>query len=124
LARKWTDYGLRNGLGCYSRENGDDAFWTLNHMLTTKQTPNGVTFTIKVLPRSSRNEIVGEQEGMLRVKLTAPPVEGAANKMLVNFIASKLKVSKSSVTILSGETGRTKTISVSGITPEDLAALH
>ena len=93
-------------------------------MLTTKQTPNGVTFTIKVLPRSSRNEIVGEQEGMLRVKLTAPPVEGAANKMLVNFIASKLKVSKSSVTILSGETGRTKTISVSGITPEDLAALH
>jgi len=92
-------------------------------MLTTKQTPDGVTFTVKVLPRSSRNEIVGEQEGMLRVKLTAPPVEGAANKMLVNFLSSKLKVSKSSVTILSGETGRTKTIRVAGVTGEEIAAL-
>lgn len=92
-------------------------------MLTTKRTATGVTFTIKVLPRSSRNEIAGEQEGMLRVKLTAPPVEGAANKMLVNFISSKLRVSKSSVTILSGETGRTKTLMVAGVTSEDIQGL-
>lgn len=92
-------------------------------MLTIKQSDDSVTFTIKVLPRSSRNEFAGEQEGMLRVKLTAPPVEGAANKMLVNFIASKLKVSKSSVEIVSGETGRTKVIRVSGVSAEDIQGL-
>lgn len=92
-------------------------------MLTIKQSTDSVTFTIKVLPRSSRNEFAGEQEGMLRVKLTAPPVEGAANKALIEFLSGKLKVAKSRITILTGETGRTKTVRVAGIKKEDLASL-
>lgn len=92
-------------------------------MLSIKHTSDGVTFTVRVLPRSSRNEFAGEQEGALKVKLTAPPVEGAANKMLVRFISSALKVPKSAVCIISGETGRTKTVSVSGVSPADIARL-
>jgi len=92
-------------------------------MISIKQTPEGVTFTVRVLPRSSRNGFAGEQEGALKVKLTAPPVEGAANKMLVKFLSDSLKVPKSAVTILSGETGRTKTVSVEGVSPADIEGL-
>ncbi len=92
-------------------------------MLSIKQTAEGVTFTVRVLPRSSRNEFAGEQEGALKVKLTAPPVEGAANKMLVKFISGALKVPKSAVSIVTGETGRTKTISVSGVSAADIESL-
>ena len=78
---------------------------------------------MRVLPRSSRNEIVGVTEGVLKVKLTAPPVEGAANKLLVEFLSDRLKVSKSKVKILTGETGRTKLISISGVKKEDLSRI-
>jgi len=92
-------------------------------MLTIKETPTGINFSVRVLPRSSRNEIAGEAEGVLRVKLTAPPVEGAANEMLVKFLADKLHVAKSKITILSGQTGRAKVISVSGLKKQELEAI-
>jgi uncharacterized protein len=82
-----------------------------------------VTFSVRVLPRSSRNEIVGESEGILRIKLTAPPVEGAANKALVEFLSGKLKVAKSRITILTGQTGRAKVISVTGLKKADISHL-
>ncbi|HEY3348095.1 MAG TPA: DUF167 domain-containing protein [Nitrospirota bacterium] len=88
--------------------------------LTTKESPDGVSFSVKVLPRSSRSEIVGEAEGVLRVKLTAPPVEGAANKALVELLAKKLGVSKSSVEIISGETSKNKLVRVSNLTASEL----
>jgi len=91
--------------------------------LNIKETPEGVTFSVKVLPRSSKTEITGVVEGALRIKLTAPPVEGAANKALVEFLAKRLSVAKSKITILSGETGRNKTVSVSGLKKADLASL-
>jgi uncharacterized protein len=93
-------------------------------MLSIKQTAKGVTFTIRVLPRSSKNAFAGEQEGALKVKLTAPPVEGAANKMLVKFLSDSLRVPKSAITILSGETGRTKTVSVEGVSAADIEGLN
>ena len=49
---------------------------------------DGATFGVKVVPRASRDEIAGIQQGALRVRLTAPPVEGAANRALVGFVAS------------------------------------
>jgi len=93
-------------------------------MLNIKESTDGVTFLVRVLPRSSRDEIVGVTEGALKVKLTAPPVEGAANKHLIEFIAKKLKVAKSRVEIVSGESSRNKTISVTGIKKEDLLTLY
>ena len=84
-------------------------------MLQIKETPDGVTFPVRVLPRSSRNEVAGEHDGALKVKLTAPPVEGAANKALVGFLSEKLKISKSNIEILSGHTGKNKLVKVSGL---------
>ncbi len=60
------------------------------------------------------------QEGHLRVRLTAPPVEGQANAALVDLLARRLGVRRSAVSIVSGETGRLKWVEVEGLTPEEL----
>lgn len=78
----------------------------------------GVTFAVRVIPRSSRNQIAGVQGDALRVKLTAPPVEGAANEALIGFLAERLGVRKSAVSIISGERNRSKTVRVDGVTRE------
>ena len=79
-----------------------------------------VTFPVRVIPRSSRTEIVGEHDGILKVKLASPPVEGAANAELIKLIAKKLGVSKSAVTIISGETSKTKRLRIDGVAAERL----
>jgi uncharacterized protein len=66
--------------------------------------------------------VVGLHNGALKVALTAPPVDGAANKALVEFLAKTLGVPKSGVTIVSGETSRNKTLRVAGISVEDARA--
>jgi len=80
------------------------------------RTTHGITLELKVVPRSSRNEIKREANGLLKVRLQAPPVDGKANKALIKFLAEKLNVSKSSITIVSGETGRNKIVRINGIT--------
>ena len=79
---------------------------------------NAITIQIRVIPRSSRDEIVGEQEGALKVKLTAPPVEGAANTELIKLLSKKLGVPKSSISIVSGEASRSKRLRIVGVTAE------
>jgi uncharacterized protein (TIGR00251 family) len=83
---------------------------------------DGVLFTVRVTPRASRNEIAGSQEGVLRVRLCAPPVEGKANKALVAFLASVLGVSKQDIEIVGGHTGRQKVVHVEGISPREASA--
>lgn len=78
-------------------------------------TPTGVTIRVYVAPRSSTNKVVGVYNSALKVALTAPPVEGAANKALVEFFAKTLGVPKAAVKLVSGETSRHKVISVSGV---------
>jgi uncharacterized protein (TIGR00251 family) len=80
--------------------------------------PGGVRLDLIVVPRASRSEVVGEHEDRLKVRLKAPPVDGAANKELISFLAKLLTVPKSSLRIVSGETGRRKTLEVSGIDVE------
>lgn len=82
-----------------------------------------VVFNVKVVPRASRSELVGEQDGALRVRIAAPPVDGAANEELIRLLARKLEVKPSSVAIVSGQGSRTKRITVTGITPKTLEAL-
>ena len=82
-----------------------------------------VAFNVKVVPRASRSEIVGEQHGALRVRIAAPPVDGAANEELIRLLARKLQVKPSAVAILSGQGSRTKRITVTGITPKALEPL-
>ena len=79
-----------------------------------------VTFSVRLTPRAGKNEIVGIQAGALRVRLTAPPVEGAANAALIEFLAERLKVRKSAVSIVSGERSRNKVVRVNGLSVEQV----
>lgn len=74
-----------------------------------------LTFRVRVVPRASRSEIAGEHEGALRIRIAAPPVDGAANEELIRVLAKALKVSRSAVRIVSGQSGRTKQVSIDGI---------
>jgi uncharacterized protein len=85
-----------------------------------ENTPGGVSIRVHVAPRASANRVLGVHNGALKVALTAPPVEGAANKALVEFLAKALGVPKSAVAILSGETSRNKSLRVAGIGREDV----
>jgi len=80
-------------------------------------------FNVKVVPRASRSELVGEQDGTLRVRIAAPPVDGAANEELIRLLAKILKVKPGSVTIVSGQASRLKRIAVKGVTAKDLQAV-
>ncbi|MGE5415516.1 MAG: DUF167 domain-containing protein [Acidobacteriota bacterium] len=87
-------------------------------MNSIQESANGIRIEIKVVPRSSRNQVAGFQDGALKVKLTAPPVEGEANQALIAYLADVFKVSKRDVTIVRGETARNKLVEVRGVTLE------
>ena len=70
---------------------------------------------VRVTPRSARDEITGWQDGALRVRLRAPPVDGKANEALRQLLAKRLGVAPSAVSIVSGETARLKRVRVDGI---------
>lgn len=75
-----------------------------------KATTGGVTVSLLIQPRASKNEIVGLQGESMKVRLTAPPVAGAANKMCTAFLAKRLGISKASLEIVSGQSSRHKQI--------------
>ena len=85
-----------------------------------RETKNGLAFDIHVNPHASRAGIAGITEGMLKVKVTAPPVEGAANDACIALIAKQLGLRKSQLAITVGAHGRKKTILVSDITKAQL----
>ncbi len=80
-------------------------------------------FTVHVLPRSSGNAIAGTHDGALRVRLSAPPVDGAANEALVKFLAGALGIPRRHIRIAAGATSRRKTIEVVGATRLDVEHL-
>lgn len=71
-------------------------------------------------PNAASNELAGFSEGVLRVRVAAPPVKGNANKELIAFLAQKLGLSKGDLTILKGHTSRNKVISIASLTREEL----
>jgi len=76
---------------------------------------------VRVIPRARRNEIVGFlEDGTLKLRLTAPPVDGKANQALIKFLAGVFGVIKSEIEISSGATSRTKLLLVRGANKEDL----
>jgi uncharacterized protein (TIGR00251 family) len=82
-----------------------------------------VIFAVRVQPRASKDEIAGELDGALKIRLRAPALEDRANESLVEFIANVLNTSKAAVRILCGERGRTKRIEVRGVTAEQVQGL-
>ncbi len=83
--------------------------------LLIRETKNGLTFDIHVNPHTSRAGIAGLAEGMLKIKVTAPPVEGAANEACIVLLSKKLGLRKSQMEIVAGARGRKKTILVKEI---------
>lgn len=77
-----------------------------------------------VVPRASRTEIAGEHDGLLRIRIAAPPVAGAANQELITFLAKQFRVSKSDVVIVKGQTGRIKQVVISGVNEEASSQLR
>jgi len=80
----------------------------------------GAAFAVRVVPRASKNEIAGQVGDAIKVRLTAPPVEGKANKALIAFLAQELGLRKSQVEIVAGETSRNKVICVLGLSPAEV----
>lgn len=75
-----------------------------------------VRFSVRVQPRASRNEVVGMHGDALKIRLSAPPVDGAANDALIEFLAEVFAVGHRHVRILAGETSRSKVVEIEGIT--------
>lgn len=92
-------------------------------MLRIVPTATGVRVSIRVQPRASADEIAGAHGDALRIRLTAPPVEGAANDALVDFLASVLGIARRDVTIIAGSTSRSKIVELAGITEGRVRAL-
>jgi uncharacterized protein (TIGR00251 family) len=82
-----------------------------------------ITFSVRVIPRSPKAEIVGEYDGALKIKLKSPPVDGAANNELIRFLSKLLEVPKANIEIVAGEATRSKRIRVSGITSAQTNAI-
>jgi uncharacterized protein len=89
-------------------------------MIEIRDTPKGASFAVKVQPRASKNALTGELGGGFKLALTAPPLEGRANRACVEFFANLLRVSGSSVTIASGQNSRRKVIRVAGLSAEEV----
>jgi uncharacterized protein len=84
-------------------------------MFAIHESDGGISFAVRLHPRAKKNAITGELGDVLKVSLTAPPIDGRANEACIEFFAKLLKVPRSSITIASGLTSRNKVIRVSGI---------
>ena len=82
--------------------------------MEVQKTKDGIIFKVKVQTKASKNEFAGLYQDALKIRLTAPPVEGKANKALIDFLADWLGVKKSQVEIVSGQLSKIKIIKVIG----------
>jgi len=89
-------------------------------VIALNETPAGITFSVRVQPRARRNVIVGQLGDVLKIALTAPPIDGRANEACIEFLADLLDLPRGSVTIASGKNSRNKIIRVTGTTAEYL----
>lgn len=95
----------------------------MSSALVVEEVSGGVRFGVQVAPRASREAVLGVHDGALKVALTAPPVDGAANEALVAFLAHALGVPKRAVRITGGQTSRRKRVEVEGTTAAAVRAL-
>jgi uncharacterized protein (TIGR00251 family) len=92
-------------------------------MLDVQERNGAVVVAVRVQPRASRDEVVGEMDGALKVRLQAPAVENRANEALCEYLAALLKMPKSAVRILSGDRSRIKRLEIRGVTKQQLLGL-
>ena len=92
-------------------------------MTRDSQQDHGRTFAVLVVPRASRSEVTGQHDGTLRVRIAAPPVEGAANRELIRLLAKSLKLPQNAVEIVSGLNSKRKVVRIHGADPAKLEQL-
>jgi len=92
-------------------------------MLRYTEADGSLIFTVRVAPRASKSAVAGERDGALKVRVAAPPVDGAANEELVKTLAKALSVPTRAVEIVSGHSSKTKTVRVEGADPSRLLSL-
>ena len=88
-------------------------------MAWLRATATGVTLKVHVQPRASRTELAGLHGDALKIRLAAPPVDGAANEALIAFLAGQLQLPRSRLELVSGSTSRAKSVAVNGIGVEE-----
>jgi uncharacterized protein (TIGR00251 family) len=82
----------------------------------------GVRLRIRVQPRASRTEVVGPHGDSLKIRLSSPPVDGAANRELIAYLSKRVRRPKSAIEIVSGDRGRLKSVMINDITPQAVEA--
>lgn len=87
-------------------------------ILEIKSYKAGIQFAAAIQPRASRNQILGIHNHCLKIKLTSPPVDGAANQACIKFLAKAFGISPSRISIVKGETNKNKIIQIEGIDPQ------
>jgi hypothetical protein len=92
-------------------------------MIDIRESEGGVNFAVRVQPRASRNEIAGEWQGAVRVRLTAPPVDDKANEELRRLLADRLNVPLAAVRIAHGQRSRSKHVEIRGVTAAQVRSL-
>jgi uncharacterized protein (TIGR00251 family) len=92
-------------------------------MFNFREEGGALVFKVRVVPRASKTAIVGEHDGALKVRVAAPPVEGAANAELTRFLSKQLGVPARAVEIVGGHTSKTKVLRVEGAKAADLSRL-
>jgi len=88
-----------------------------------KPVPGGVELSLLVQPRASRTRVLGEHDGLLKLQLAAPPVDGEANAALVEFLAKLLGVPRRQVSLIAGDASRRKRVSVQGVETAQVEAV-
>ena len=91
-------------------------------MLNLEPHPDGTLLPVRAQPGARRNELRGVQDGMLKVCVTQSPEKGKANKAIVELLSKKLKLKKSQIELVSGETSHQKRFVIRGLGPAELAA--
>jgi len=81
---------------------------------------DGVVLAVKVVPGASRTAVSGELDGMLKIKVSAPPEKGRANGCLIDFLAKRLRVKKNAVSIVSGKNNPVKRVQINGMSAEEV----
>jgi len=82
--------------------------------LSIKDTQEGIELKVKIVPGSSKTQIVGTLDNMIKIKVAAPPEKGKANQCLIAFLSKRLSVKKNDIEIVSGSTNPIKILSITG----------
>ncbi len=88
--------------------------------LMVQEVDDGIIFTAKIVPGSSKNAVSGLLDGMVKIKVSAAPEKGKANRCLIEFLARKLGLKKNAVSIVSGKTNPIKSVRILGVSAEAL----